>query len=39
VFILVPQVRLGKRLDVASAAAKAARELPGRIIRNWPEIN
>jgi hypothetical protein len=39
VFILVPQVRLGKRLDLASAAAKAARELPGRILRNWLAIS
>ena len=34
-FILVPQVSLRKRLDVAAAAEKWADAVPGLVIRNW----
>ena len=34
-FILVPQVTLRKRLDVAAAAEKWADAVPGLVIRNW----
>ena len=37
VFLLVPQVRLAKRLDVANAAAAAAQQLPASILANWRE--
>lgn len=36
-FILVPQVTLRKRLDVANAAEKWIAALPGLIVRNWRE--
>jgi hypothetical protein len=36
IFVLVPQVALKKRLDVEGAAAKWARQLPGRIGAAWP---
>ena len=35
-FILVPQVRLRKRLDLMSRADRLATELPQAIVRNWP---
>ncbi|WP_319825856.1 DUF6441 family protein [Thalassovita sp.] len=35
VFLLVPQVRLRKRLDLARDAARAQAELPGRIAKHW----
>lgn len=37
VFLLVPQVRLAKRLDVAAAAASAAQQLPDAILTHWRE--
>ncbi len=39
VFVLVPQVKLTKRLDLASASAAAAAEarLPGAILANWTQ--
>ena len=36
VFILVPQVALKKRLDVASAAKRQAARVPSLIARHWP---
>jgi hypothetical protein len=36
-FILVPQVTVRKRLDVDGAARKWMRELPGLVLRAWPE--
>ena len=36
-FILVPQVTVRKRLDVAAAADKWIAELPRLVIRNWQE--
>ena len=35
IFLLVPQVRLRKRLDLARDAARAQAELPGRIAQHW----
>lgn len=35
IFILVPQVRLAKKLDLAGAAETWQGRLPGRIVRNW----
>lgn len=37
VFLLVPQVRLRKRLDLARDAERAVSGLPGRIVANWVE--
>jgi hypothetical protein len=37
IFILVPQVRLRKRLDLARDAERAQRTLPGLIMANWTE--
>lgn len=37
VFLLVPQVRLAKRLDVTAAATAAAQQLPASILANWRE--
>ncbi|MBE7183828.1 MAG: hypothetical protein INR68_05435 [Methylobacterium mesophilicum] len=37
VFLLVPQVRVAKRLDVAGAAQEAAGQLPTAIMRHWRE--
>ena len=37
VFILVPQVALKKRLDVASAAKRQAARVPSLIARHWPQ--
>lgn len=36
IFILVPQVRLRKRLDVAGAADRWSRRAPDLIVANWP---
>ena len=38
VFILVPQVRLRKRLDLARDAARVQAQVPGRIVREWVEV-
>ncbi len=37
IFLLVPQVRLPKRLDLARDAERAADEVPGRIVGKWVE--
>jgi len=37
VFILVPQVKLSKRLDLGRAADRAQSGIPGAIVRNWVE--
>jgi len=37
VFILVPQVKLSKRLDLARSADRAQSAIPGAIVRNWVE--
>jgi hypothetical protein len=35
IFLLVPQVRLTKRLDLARAAERARDAVPGLIVANW----
>ncbi|TVS02431.1 MAG: hypothetical protein EA407_09680, partial [Rhodobacteraceae bacterium] len=35
IFLMVPQVRLPKRLDLARDAARAQDALPGAIVENW----
>jgi hypothetical protein len=35
IFLLVPQVKLRKRLDLARDAARAQEALPGAIVANW----
>lgn len=37
IFILVPQVRLRKRLDLAGAGDRWAARVPGLIVENWPQ--
>ena len=37
IFVLVPQVRLRKRLDLDRDAEKAVRSVPGRIVDHWVE--
>jgi len=37
IFLLVPQVRLRKRLDLARDAERAAEGVPGRIVAKWVE--
>jgi hypothetical protein len=37
-FLLVPQTRLKKRLDIDSAEAQWDARLPGNIMQSWPEI-
>ena len=37
IFLLVPQVRLGKRLDIDGAARAWQGRLPGLILANWPD--
>ena len=37
IFLLVPQVKLPKRLDLARDAARAHETLPGLIVANWAE--
>ncbi len=34
-FLLLPQVKLAKRLDVRGAALRALRRLPGRFVAAW----
>jgi hypothetical protein len=36
IFILLPQVRLRKRLDLAPAAERWAARVPGLIVQSWP---
>ena len=38
VFLLVPQVKLRKRLDLARDAARVQAQMPGRIVREWVEV-
>jgi hypothetical protein len=38
IFLLVPQVRLPKRLDLARDAERAVDGVPGLIVRNWTRI-
>lgn len=38
VFLLVPQVKLRKRLDLARDAARVLTQVPGRIVREWVEV-
>jgi len=35
IFLLVPQVRLRKRLDLSRDAERAADDVPGMIVANW----
>ena len=37
IFLLVPQVKLTKRLDLARDAERAQAAIPGSIVRNWVE--
>ena len=37
IFLLVPQVKLPKRLDLARDAERAVDSVPGRIVANWVE--
>ena len=37
IFLLVPQVKLPKRLDLARDAERAADGVPGLIVANWVE--
>jgi hypothetical protein len=37
VFVLVPQTKLAKRLDLARSAARAQAGIPSAIVRNWLE--
>ncbi len=37
-FLLLPQVKLPKRLDVKDAADRALHRLPGRVVRTWEAI-
>ena len=37
IFLMVRQVRLRKRLDLARDAERAVNDLPGRIVANWAE--
>jgi hypothetical protein len=39
IFLLVPQVKLPKRLDLASDAERAHEAIPGLIVANWVEGN
>jgi hypothetical protein len=34
-FLLLPQVKLAKRLDVRGAAERGLRRLPGRFVAAW----
>ena len=38
VFLLVPQVKLRKRLDLARDAAQVQAQVPGRIVGEWVEV-
>jgi hypothetical protein len=37
IFLLVPQIKLPKRLDLARDAARAHDSVPGLIVANWVE--
>ena len=37
IFLLVPQVKLPKRLDLARDAERAHESVPGLIVANWAE--
>ena len=37
IFLLVPQVKLPKRLDLAREAGRALDSVPGLIVANWME--
>ena len=37
IFLLVPQVRLRKRRDLARDADRAVDSVPGRLVANWVE--
>ena len=37
IFLLVPQVKLPKRLDLARDAERAHETLPGLIVANWED--
>ena len=37
IFLLVPQVKMRKRLDLARDAERAVAAIPGSIVRNWVE--
>jgi len=39
IFLLVPQVKLRKRLDLARDAEKVARSVPGLIVEKWVEVD
>ena len=39
VFLLVPQVKLRKRLDLERDAARVQAQVPGRIVREWVEVS
>lgn len=39
IFILVPQVRLSKRLDLARDALRAADSIPALMVQNWKEVD
>ena len=39
IFLLVPQVKLRKRLDLARDAERAQASIPGSILRNWVEVH
>lgn len=39
IFILLPQVKLSKRLNLARDAVRAARSIPDRLAKNWKEID
>jgi hypothetical protein len=38
IFLLVPQVKLPKRLDLARDADRAQAAVPGLIVANWVEV-
>jgi hypothetical protein len=38
IFLLVPQVKLPKRLDLARDAERALNSLSGLIVANWVEV-
>jgi hypothetical protein len=39
IFLLVPQVKLRKRLDLARDADRAVDGVPGLIVTNWLEVH
>jgi hypothetical protein len=38
IFLLVPQVKLRKRLDLARDAERAVEGVPGMIVAGWMEV-